>query len=245
MKKAILFTILASTAMTYTAQAQFLSKVKNIINSASTTGLSNQDAAAGIKQALENGVLNGTNFLGKPNGFLGNAAYKIFMPQEVQNVEQKIRNNPIANALAGAYMDKVVTAMNRGAEKAMAQATPIFVNAIRSLTITDAVNIVTGRDGGATDFLKRTTLAQLTAKFNPVIGNSLNQVGVQDPWNKVSSAYNMVAGKNINTDLTAYVTERATEGLFKKIREEETAIRTNPAARTTDLLKRVFAKAGK
>ena len=167
------------------------------------------------------------------------------MPQEVQNVEQKIRSNPIANALAGAYLDKVVTAMNRGAENAMAQAKPIFINAIRSLTIADAVNIVTGKNGGATDFLQRATLAQLTAKFNPVIGNSLNQVGIQDPWNKVSSAYNMIAGKKVNTDLTAYVTERATAGLFKKIREEEDAIRTNPAARTSDLLKRVFAYAGK
>ncbi len=207
--------------------------------------LTNQDAAAGIKQALEKGVLSGTNFLGKTDGFLGNAAYKILMPQEVQNVEQKIRSNPIANALAGAYLDKVVTAMNRGAEKAMAEAKPIFINAIRSMTITVAVNIVTGRDGGATDFLKRATLAQLTQKFNPVIGNSLNQVGIQQPWSKVSQAYNMIAGKNVNTDLTAYVTERATEGLFQKIREEEHLIRTNPAARTTDLLKRVFAFSGR
>lgn len=242
MKKILFVLLLATTTISCGDLGQVLSTTGDILNSGA---LSNQDAAAGIKQALEKGVLTGTNFLGQKNGFLGNAAYKIFMPKEVQQVEQKIRNNPIANALAGAYLDKVVTAMNRGAEKAMAQAKPIFVNAIRSMTITDAVNIVTGRDGGATDFLKRATLAQLTAKFKPVIGQSLNQVGIEQPWNKVSSAYNMIAGKNVNTDLTAYVTERATAGLFDRIREEEHNIRANPAARTTELLKRVFAFSGK
>lgn len=242
MKKIIFILMFSVTAMSCGDLGQVLSTTGDILNSGV---LSNKDAAAGIKQALEKGVLGGTNFLGRNNGFLGNAAYKIFMPKEVQNIESKIRSNPIANALAGAYLDKVVTSMNRGAEKAMTQAKPIFVNAIRSLTITDAVNIVTGRDGGATDFLKRATLRQLTAKFNPVIGKSLNQVGVEKPWNQVSQAYNMIAGKQVNTNLTAYVTERATDGLFKKIREEEHSIRTNPAARTTDLLKRVFASAGR
>jgi len=242
MKKLITIFFLAMTTISCGDLGKVLTTTGEILNAGTLT---NQDAAAGIKQALEKGVLSGTNFLGKTDGFLGNAAYKILMPQEVQNVEQKIRSNPIANALAGAYLDKVVTAMNRGAEKAMAEAKPIFINAIRSMTITDAVNIVTGRVGGATDFLKRATLAQLTQKFNPVIGNSLNQVGIQQPWSKVSQAYNMIAGKNVNTDLTAYVTERATEGLFQKIREEEHLIRTNPAARTTDLLKRVFAFSGR
>ena len=242
MKKLLFVLLLATTTISCGTIGDVLSTTGDILNSGA---LSNKDAAAGIKQALEFGVLNGTSFLGKQNGFLGNAAYKIFMPKEVQQVEKQIRNNPIANALAGAYLDKVVTAMNRGAEKAMAQAKPIFVNAIRSMTIQDAVNIVTGRDGGATDFLRRATLAQLTQKFNPVIGNSLNQVGITKPWSQVSQAYNMIAGKNVNTDLTAYVTERATNALFSKIREEEHKIRTNPAARTTDLLKRVFAFSGR
>lgn len=242
MKKIIFILMFSVTAMSCGDLGQVLSTTGDILNSGA---LSNKDAAAGIKQALEFGVLNGTSFLGKRDGFLKNAAYHILMPKEVRTFETKIRNNPIANALAGAYLDKVKTSMNRGAEKAMAQAKPIFVNAIRSITIQDAVNIVTGRDGGATDFLKRATLTQLTQKFSPVIGNSLNSVGIEKPWNKVSSAYNMVAGKNVNTNLTSYVTERATAGLFKKIREEEHDIRANPAKRTTDLLKRVFAFSGK
>lgn len=231
------------TAMSCGDLEKVLTTTGDILNS--TGALSRTDAAAGIKQALEFGVLNGTSFLGKQNGFLKNAAYQILMPKEVRNFESKIRSNPIANALAGAYLDKVKTSMNRGAEKAMAQAKPIFVNAIRSLTIQDAVNIVTGKDGGATDFLKRATLTQLTAKFNPVIGSSLKSVGIVKPWGQVSQAYNMVAGQKVNTDITAYVTERATAGLFKKIREEEHDIRSNPAKRTTDLLKKVFAFSGK
>jgi hypothetical protein len=242
MKKLIFLLMFSVSAMSCGDLGKVLSTTGDILNSGA---LSRGDAAAGIKQALEFGVLNGTSFLGKRGGFLQNAAYQILMPKEVRNFESKIRQNPIANALAGAYLDKVKTSMNRGAEKAMAQAKPIFVNAIRSMTIQDAVGIVTGRDGGATDFLKRATLTQLTRKFNPVIGNSLNSVGITKPWNQVSQAYNMVAGKKVNTNLTAYVTERATDGLFKKIREEEHDIRANPAARTTDLLKRVFAFSGK
>lgn len=242
MKKILFVFILAVTSMSCGDLGQVLSTTGDILNAGT---LSSKDAAAGIKQALEKGVGSGVSFLGKRDGFLKNAAYKILMPAEVRNFESKIRKNPITNALAGAYLDNVKTSMNRGAEKAMAQAKPIFVNAIRSMTVTDAVNIVTGRDGGATDFLKRATLAQLTQKFNPVIGNSLNSVGITKPWSQVSKAYNIVAGKKVNTDLTAYVTERATAGLFKKIREEEHNIRVNPLARTTDLLKRVFANAGK
>jgi hypothetical protein len=242
MKKILFILMFSVTAMSCGDLGQVLSTTGDILSSGA---LSSKDAAAGIKQALEFGVLNGTSTLGRSGGFLKNAAYQILMPKEVRNFESKIRSNPIANALAGAYLDKVKTSMNTGAEKAMAQAKPIFVNAIRRMTITDAVNIVTGRDGGATDFLKKATLSQLTAKFTPVIGNSLNSVGIAKPWSQVSKAYNMVAGKQVNTDLTNYVTARATDGLFKKIREEEHDIRVNPAKRTTDILKKVFAFSGK
>jgi len=244
MKKILFILMFSVTTMACGDLGQVLSTTGDILNSTGAGGLTNKDAASGIKQALEFGVLNGTKFLGKRDGFLGNAAYQILMPKEIREFETKIRNNPVANALAGSYLTKVKTSMNRGAENAMAQAKPIFVNAIRSMTITDAVRIVTGRDGGATNFLQRATLSQLTAKFNPVIGKSLKSVGIVKPWGQVSQAYNMVANQKVNTDITAYVTERATAGLFKKIREEEHDIRANPAARTTDLLKRVFANAG-
>ena len=207
------------------------------------TGITQEEAANGLKQALEFGVNNGTSFLGKTDGFLKNAAYKILVPEEVRNAEEKIRGNVIANALLGDYIDKLITAMNRGAEHAMAEAKPIFVNAIKAMTIQDAISIVMGGEGAATEYLKRTTSAQLQEKFYPVIKNSLDAVGANEPWTKVSSAYNMVMGEDVTTDLNQYVTENAMSALFTEIKKEEDKIRENPIARTTDLLKKVFGYA--
>jgi hypothetical protein len=201
------------------------------------------EAASGLKQALEKGVLTGTSFLGKKDGFLKNAAYKILMPKEVQNVVSDIRSNPITNALAGSYIDKVEVAMNQGAENAMAEAKPIFVNAIKSMTISDAINIVTGGQGAGTGYLQRTTESQLKGKFKPVIGKALDKVNIRDPWSKVSQGYNIVTGKNVTTDIDQYVTDNATTALFAQIRQEEDKIRANPIARTTDILKKVFGYA--
>jgi hypothetical protein len=206
-------------------------------------GITQDEAASGLKEALVKGVNNGTGFLGKTDGFLKNAAYKILVPSEVQEAEQKIRNNVIANALVGDYIDKLVTAMNRGAENAMDEAKPIFVNAIRSMTIQDAINIVTGGDGAATDYLKRTTSAQLQEKFYPVIKESLDKVNANEPWTKVTTAYNMVMSKEVTTDLNQYVTDNAMSALFKEILKEENNIRANPGARTTEILEKVFGYA--
>lgn len=237
MKKIIL-------ALTITLSLTSCSELLKVLESTSTTtGISQTEAISGLKQALEFGVNNGTSFLGKKDGFLKNAAYKILMSKEVQDGITKIKSNPIANALAGPYIDKVVTAMNRGAENAMAAAKPIFVNAIKSMTITDAINIVKGGDGAATDYLKRVTSAQLKEKFKPVIKNSLDGVNINDPWTKVSTAYNMVMGKNVSTDLNEYVTDRAMDALFNQIRSEEDKIRKDPVARITPILKKVFSYA--
>jgi hypothetical protein len=181
--------------------------------------------------------------LGKTDGFLGNNAYKILLPQEVQNAVSKIKGNPITNRLAGPYLDKLVTAMNRGAENAMVEAKPIFVNAIKSMSISDAISIVTGGDGAATKYLQRATYSQLKEKFYPVIKTSLEQVKVNEPWTKVSSAYNTVMGKQVQTDLNDYVTSKAMTALFTQIKKEEDKIRSNPVSRTTDLLKNVFGYA--
>lgn len=207
------------------------------------TGITQSEAASGLKQALEVGVNNGTSFLGKKDGFLKNAAYKILMPDEVQSAVSKIQSNPIANALAGPYIDKVVTSMNAGAENAMAEAKPIFVSAITSMSITDAIKIVTGGDGAATNYLKSATSAQLKEKFTPVIKSSLDKVNINEPWTKVSTGYNMVMGKNVQTNLNDYVTDRAMTALFSQVKQEEDKIRANPAARATDLLKKVFGYA--
>jgi len=211
--------------------------------STTTSGISQSEASSGLKQALEVGVNAGTSFLGKTDGFLGNNAYKILLPQEVQNAVSKIKGNPITNRLAGPYLDKLVTAMNRGAENAMVEAKPIFVNAIKSMSISDAISIVTGGDGAATKYLQRATSSQLKEKFYPVIKTSLEQVKVNEPWTKVSSAYNTVMGKKVQTDLNDYVTSKAMTALFTQIKKEEDKIRSNPVSRTTDLLKKVFGYA--
>jgi Protein of unknown function (DUF4197) len=205
--------------------------------------ISESEAANGLKEALNVGVGNGTSFLGKQDGFLGNLAYKILLPQEVKDAESKIRSNPISNALAGPFLDKLVSAMNRGAESAMEEAKPIFVNAIKSMTIQDAINIVTGGDGAATNYLQRVTSGQLREKFMPVISNSLKKLNINEPWTKVSKGYNIVMGKSVTTDLNEYVTDKAMVALFTEIKKEEDNIRANPIARATDLLKKVFAYA--
>ncbi|MBT8327597.1 MAG: DUF4197 domain-containing protein [Bacteroidia bacterium] len=228
-------------ALVLTLSLTSCSELIKVLETANTINkITESEAVSGLKQALEFGVNNGTSFLGKTDGFLKNAAYKVLMPKEIQEAEQQIRSNPIANALAGPYLDKVVTAMNRGSENAMAEAKPIFVNAIKSMSIKDAIGIVTGGDGAATDYLKRVTSAQLKSKFTPVIKNSLDKVNINDPWTKVSNAYNMVLGKNVETDLNEYVTDKAMTALFSQVRKEEDNIRANPVARTTDILKKVF-----
>jgi hypothetical protein len=220
-------------------------EILDVLATASTTtsGISQSEASSGLKQALEVGVNAGTSFLGKTDGFLGNNAYKILLPQEVQNAVSKIKGNPITNRLAGPYLDKLVTAMNRGAENAMDEAKPIFVNAIKSMSISDAISIVTGGDGAATKYLQRATYSQLKEKFYPVIKTSLEQVKVNEPWTKVSSAYNTVMGKQVQTDLNDYVTSKAMTALFTQIKKEEDKIRSNPVSRTTDLLKKVYGYA--
>lgn len=212
-------------------------------SSGGVSGITQSEAASGLKQALEKGVISGTSQLGADGGFLKNTAYKILMPEEVRNVVDDIRSNPLTNLVAGPYIDKVVTAMNTGAENAMDEAKPIFVNAIKSMTITDAINIVTGGDGAATSYLRRTTSAQLESKFEPVISKALDGVNIKEPWTKVSSAYNTITGKQVQTDLNHYVTEKAMTALFDTIKNEEDKIRANPIARTTDLLKKVFGYA--
>ena len=196
-----------------------------------------------MKQALEFGVNSGTSFLGKTDGFLKNNAYKILLPQDVQSAVSKIKGNPITNRLAGPYLDKLITSMNRGAENAMVEAKPIFVNAIKSMSISDAISIVTGGDGAATRYLQKVTSNQLKEKFYPVVETSLEKVKINEPWTKVSSAYNTVMGKQVQTDLNEYVTSKAMSALFTQVKIEEDKIRSNPVSRTTDLLKKVFAYA--
>ncbi|GEP97850.1 DUF4197 domain-containing protein [Chitinophaga cymbidii] len=211
---------------------------QQILNSLpATTGQTGGTAqiAAGLKEALTIGTQNSANRLSSVNGFFANAALKILMPPEAKKVESTLRNVGL-----GSVVDKAILAMNRGAEEAAKSATPIFVNAIRQMSITDAIGILRGGDFAATNYFKQKTTAALTDAFRPVISNALKNVDATKYWADVFSVYNKFSTTPVNTDLTAYVTEKALAGIFHEVGLEEQKIRRDPAARVTELLKTVF-----
>ena len=200
--------------------------------------LSSAQIAAGLKEALTIGTQNSANRLSTVNGFFANAALKILMPPEAQKVESTLRNVGL-----GSVVDKAVLAMNRGAEEAAKSATPIFVNAIKQMTITDAIGILKGGNNAATNFFKQKTTAALTTAFRPAINDALKKVDATKYWGDVFSVYNKFSSAPVNTDLAGYVTEKAIGGIFHEVALEEQKIRQDPAARVTDLLKTVFGSA--
>lgn len=198
---------------------------------------SESEIAAGLREALQVGAKNATGKVSAVDGFFGNSLIKILMPPEAKKVETTLRDIGM-----GAQVDKAILSMNRAAEDASQKALPIFVNAIKSMTIGDAVSILKGSNDAATQYLKSKTSADLTAAFKPVIQQSLEKVNATKYWAEVFNIYNRLptTREKVNPDLAAYVTERALNGVFIYIAEEEGKIRTDPAARVTDLLKKVF-----
>ena len=198
----------------------------------------NAEINLGLKEALQFGTTIGADRLSAKDGFLGNLAVKILFPTEAQKVEQALRSVGL-----GSLADNVIISINRAAEAAAIEAKPIFISAIKQMTIADATNILFGNKDAATTYFKRVTTAQLTEKFRPVIAANLNKVGATKYWGDVASKYNLIAAKPVNTDLAAYVTEKAIEGLFLEVAKEEANIRVNLSARSTTLLQRVFGYA--
>lgn len=193
----------------------------------------------GLKQALELGTALGSDRLSTKDGFLGNMAVKILFPAEAVKVENTLRSLGL-----NAVCDNVIMSLNRAAEGAVKEAKPIFISAIKQMTITDATNILLGSNDAATEYFKRVTTAQLMEKFKPVIANSLNNVGATKYWGDAISQYNRIPlVKSINPDLSAYVAQKAIDGLFLEIAQEELKIRSNSAERSTMLLKKVFGYA--
>ncbi len=201
--------------------------------------LSSADISAGLKQALQLGAQNATGKVSAVNGFFGNALIKVLMPPEAKKVENTLREFGL-----GSQVDDAILTMNRAAEDASAKALPIFINAIKNMSIQDGLAILKGGNNAATNYLKQKTTAALTAAFRPVIEESLEKVNATKYWSTVFTTYNELPTtfNKINPDLAAYVTERALNGVFVYIADEEQKIRLDPAARVTDLLKKVFAK---
>jgi hypothetical protein len=160
---------------------------------------------------------------------------KILVPEEAKKVESTLRNLGMSS-----LVDKAILSMNRAAEEAAKGAGAIFINAVQQMTVTDAVNILKGGDFAATIYFKGKTTAQLTDSFRPVIANAVKNVNATKHWGDVTNAYNKVSANKIDTDLTAYVTEKAMAGIFYQVGLEEQKIRKDPMARSTELLKKVF-----
>lgn len=198
--------------------------------------LTESEVASGLKEALIQGITNGSQQASAVDGYLGNPLIRIPFPPEVQRVESTLRNIGL-----GGEVDKFITALNRGAESAAREAAPIFISAIRQLTIQDAFNILRGENDAATQFLKRVTTQQLTAAFSPHVGKALDATQATRYYSDLANTYNKIPlVTQVNPDLQGYATEKAIDGLFILVAQEEAKIRENPMARTTDLLKRVF-----
>lgn len=202
-----------------------------------TGTLSTSEIASGLKEALRVGTDSATKKLSGLNGFFANAAIKILMPPEAKKVEKTLRNVGM-----GKLVDNAILSMNRAAEDASQFAGQIFWNAIKQMTIQDAIGILRGGDFAATEYLKKHTTAELTNAFKPVIEKSLEKTDATKHWQDVFSVYNKFSTKPVNTDLTAYVTDKSLQGIFYEIGLEEQKIRKDPAARVTDILKKVFSK---
>ena len=213
-------------------------KVKKEVKSTSkkVSLFSEKDAAAALKQALGKGVKKGVQVLSIKDGFFKNPAVKIPFPPEAKSIFDKLKKLGLQKEL-----NKVVESLNRAAEDATKSAKPIFINAIKGMTINNAINIVKGNETAGTDYLYGSTSLKLLDTFKPDIKTSLNKVDATKHWKVVMTAYNKIPFiKKINPDLELYVTQKTIEGLFHILSEEEKDIRKNPQKRTTEILKKVF-----
>ena len=195
------------------------------------------DISAGLKEALNNGISKQVTKLTAVDGFYKNEAVKILLPEELKKVDSGLRKMGL-----GATADEGLKVLNRAAEDAVKEATPIFVDAVKNMSFTDAKTILMGNENSATTYLQNTTSKALYGKFNPVIKNSFTKVGADKVWSNIIKKYNGIPFvKKVNPDLTDYVTNQALAGVFKMITIEEKNIRTNLNSRTSVLLQKVFA----
>ncbi|QKJ31870.1 DUF4197 domain-containing protein [Mucilaginibacter mali] len=202
---------------------------------------SNLDIGNALKQALEQGTGKSSDKLSTVDGFFKDAEVKILFPPEAQKAEKTLRSLGL-NQLC----DNVILSLNRAAESAAKEAKPIFIDAIKQMTLQDVSNILLGKQDAATEYFKRTTTVQLSAKFKPVVQVNLDQAGATKYYTAAATSFNKVPFvKKINPDISDYVTQKAIDGLFLQIAKEELNIRQNLSARTTPLMKTVFSFAEK
>lgn len=214
-----------------------LRKAGDALSHSNAVGLSDDKIIAGLKQALQVSTGKAVALTGRPDGFLKNAAIKILLPQKLETVGRGMRMLGM-----GAKVDELEVGMNRAAELAAPQAKQIFLAALRKMTFSDARQVLTGGDTAATEYFKRTSSADLTSAFSPIVHRSMQRVGVVEQYNQVLASApggNLLAGQ---FDLDKYVVGKTLDGLFLMLGEEEKKIRRDPAAQTTTLLKEVFGR---
>ena len=202
-----------------------------------TQGIAGIDISGGLKEALNNGISKQVTKLTAVDGFYRNEAVKILLPEELRKVDSSLRKIGLSS-----LADEGLKVLNRAAEDAVKEATPIFVDAVRNMSFTDAKTILMGNENSATTYLQSSTSTALYGKFNPVIKNSFTKVGADKVWSNIINKYNSIPlVRKVNPDLTDYVTNQAMAGVFKMIAVEEKNIRTNLNSRTSVLLQKVFA----
>ncbi|MHA4807676.1 DUF4197 domain-containing protein [Flavitalea flava] len=228
------------TVLLVNAQGGLLGGAKNALNSlkgGKSGSLSSDDIVAGLKEALSQGTKKSADKLSAVDGFFKDAAVKILLPPEAQKVEKTLRSIGL-----GKQVDDAILSLNRAAEDASKSAAPIFLNAVKTMSVQDGLGILKGTDTAATAYLRKSTNLQLTSAFRPVIDSSLQKTGATKYWKTVFETYNKLPTTftKVNTDLSGYATEKALQGVFYYVAQEEKNIRQNPAAQVTDLLKKVF-----
>lgn len=214
-------------------------ELQNVVNQLPQTNgaLSNLDIAAGLKEALDQGIEKQVSKLTEDGGFYNNGLVKILLPEELQKVDKALRDIGLSK-----LADEGLKVLNSAAEDAVSEATPIFVNAVKDMSFDDAKNILLGEDNAATTYLTTKTQTELYSKFQPVINNSFAKVGADKIWANLITKYNAIPfTSDVNPDLTDYVTAEALKGVYTMIAVEEKEIRTKASSRSTDVLKKVFA----
>jgi len=198
--------------------------------------VTNQEAASGLKSALEQGSSAAVDLLGKTDGFLGNKAVKIPLPGSLKKYEKLMRGVGM-----GKYADELILTMNRAAEAAVPEAKKLFVDAIKKMSLKDAKGILSGGQTSGTDYFKRTTSPQLREKFLPIVKSATAKVQLAETYNSYAqkgAQFGLVSKENANLD--DYVTQKALDGLFYMVAEEEKKIRQNPLQAGSDIVKKVF-----
>lgn len=222
--------------LNFTACAE-LQGVVNQLPQAGSSTISQLDIGNGLREALDLGIDKQVSKLTLKDGYYKNELVKILLPQELQKVDKALRDIGL-----GSLADDGLKVLNRAAEDAVSEATPIFVDAVKGITFNDAKNILLGNKDAATQYLNGKTQTALYAKFNPVIKNSFTKVGADKIWENLINKYNAIPfTNNVNPDLTDYVTTEALKGVYKMIAVEELEIREKVSSRTTSLLQKVFA----